>query len=110
MPVLKVASMSAILPTENYKVFFGDTAVTVDPTNGFLQSAGLTPNLQGGVTAAMPGGSFLGSIVSGYLSDKLGRNKAIMIASIVFIIGSIITCASHDIAMLVVGRFICGEF
>jgi sugar porter (SP) family MFS transporter len=101
--------MSAILPTENYKVFFGDTAVTVNEATGFLQSSGLTPDLQGGVTAAMPGGSFVGSIISGYLSDRFGRNKAIMVASTVFIIGSILTCASHNIGMLIVGRFICGS-
>ena len=103
-----VASMSAILPTENYKVFFGDTDVTTKD-NGDLTSPGLTSNLQGGVTAAMPGGSFLGAIVSGYIADKVGRRQAIMIASVIFIIGSIITCASQAIAMLVVGRLICGE-
>lgn len=103
-----IASMSAIIPTENYKVFFGDTPVTT-LSNGYLASAGLTSNLQGGVTASMPGGSFVGAVASGWIADKVGRRQAIMISSIIFIVGSILTCASNGIAMLVVGRFICGE-
>jgi len=38
----------------------------------------------GGITAAMPGGSWLGALVSGYLSDILGRKKAIQIGSIIW--------------------------
>lgn len=56
----------------------------------------------------MPGGSFCGALISGYLTDKLGRKGAIQIGSIVWIIGSIISCASQNIAMLIVGRFING--
>ena len=38
----------------------------------------------GGITAAMPGGSWLGALVSGYLSDILGRKKAIQIGSVIW--------------------------
>ena len=62
----------------------------------------------GGITASMPAGSWLGSLVSGYLSDWLGRKKSIQIGSIIWCIGSILVCASHGIAMLIVGRIVNG--
>ena len=37
-----------------------------------------------GITAAMPGGSFLGALASGFLSDTLGRRKAIMLGPIIW--------------------------
>lgn len=65
-------------------------------------------SVQGGITAAMPGGSFVGALVSGYLTDKLGRRKAIQIGCLIWIIGSIISCAAQNIGMLIAGRFING--
>jgi MFS family permease len=56
----------------------------------------------------MPGGSFIGALVSGYLTEKLGRKKAIQIGCAIWIIGSIISCASQSIGMLIAGRFING--
>lgn len=56
----------------------------------------------------MPGGSWLGALVSGVLTDRLGRKKAIMTGCIIWIIGSTIISASQNIAMLIVGRVING--
>lgn len=56
----------------------------------------------------MPGGSFIGALLSGYLTDKLGRRRAIQVGCLIWIIGSIISCAAQNIAMLIVGRFING--
>lgn len=91
-----ISSMSAILPTSNYKVYFGGN------------ESGPTANVQGGITAAMPGGSFVGAVVSGILSDVFGRRNSIFIACCIFIVGSILVCAAQAVGMLVVGRFVCG--
>jgi MFS family permease len=56
----------------------------------------------------MPGGSFCGALVSGYLTDKLGRRRAIQIGCAIWIIGSIISSAAQNIGMLIAGRFING--
>ena len=56
----------------------------------------------------MPGGSFIGALASGFLSDRFGRKRSIQIGAIIWCVGSIIVCASQDIAMLIVGRFING--
>lgn len=39
---------------------------------------------QGGITAAMPGGSWLGALVSGYVSDHFGRKTSLQIGSVIW--------------------------
>nr|CAD1814643.1 monosaccharide transporters [uncultured fungus] len=94
-----ISSMSAIISTEAYKCYFNQ---------GDIPCKGPQSDVQGGITAAMPGGSWLGALVSGYLSDILGRKKAIQIGAIIWCIGSILVCASNGIAMLIVGRIVNG--
>lgn len=116
-----ISSMSAIIGTNQYKCYFnqGPTPASRDDCTGPKAS------VQGGITAAMPGGSFLGALASGFLSDILGRRKAIMLGPIVWYVaihmtftlivpdcyrcvGSILVCAAQNIGMLIVGRFING--
>lgn len=63
---------------------------------------------QGGITASMPGGSFLGSLFAGFISDAIGRKGTIQIASIVWIVGAAIQCSSINQAQLICGRVIAG--
>ncbi|KAJ3730539.1 general substrate transporter [Lentinula raphanica] len=63
---------------------------------------------QGAIVAAMPAGSFVGALAVTQLADKLGRRKTIMLSSIIWVIGSILQCASVNRGMLVVGRIISG--
>ena len=95
--------MSAILGTTAYNCYFNQQGPPVDGACG-----GPRPGVQGGITAAMPAGSWLGAILSGFLSDILGRKKAIMVGCVIWWIGSAIICASQNIPMLVVGRIING--
>lgn len=90
-----ISSVSAILGTRQYNTYF-------DAPNGPNAST------QGGITASMPGGSFIGAILSGWIADRVGRKYAIMIGAFIWLIGSTITCAAQNVAMLVVGRFING--
>lgn len=70
--------------------------------------AGPTSSTQGGISASMPGGSFVGALVSGFITDLFGRRRAIQIGAVIWCIGSLITAASYSIGQLVVGRFING--
>ena len=85
----------------------------------FNNSFGLDPespghaSLEGNIVSVLQAGCFFGAASSFYLSDKLGRKRALMLADLIFIIGSIVqtTCAmgqGHDLAQLYVGRVIGG--
>jgi len=80
--------LSAFLGTPQYTDYFNNPGSTE----------------QGGITASMSGGSFLGALAAGFLSDHLGRRHAIQIAACIWIIGSTISSASQNVAMLIVGR------
>ncbi|GAD97734.1 hypothetical protein AN9184.2 [Paecilomyces variotii No. 5] len=97
-----IASMSAILGTQQYKCFFNQGGVE----DG--SCAGPTSSTQGGISAAMPGGSFIGALCSGILTDWLGRKRAIQVGAVIWCVGSILVCSSYSIGQLVVGRFING--
>ena len=56
----------------------------------------------------MSAGSFVGALAAGFLSDHIGRKHSIEVAVVIWIIGSIITCSSHNVAQLVAGRVING--
>ncbi|KAK8154479.1 general substrate transporter [Phyllosticta citrichinensis] len=98
-----ISSMSAIISTQQYLCYFNQGGI-----NDLGKCAGPNSDVQGGITAAMPGGSYLGAIISGFLSDNLGRKKAIMIGTIIWCVGCILMAASQNIGMLVLSRFING--
>ncbi|PGH33319.1 hypothetical protein GX50_03872 [[Emmonsia] crescens] len=107
-----ISSMSALISTSHYLCFFNEGpdyygVITPDNPDG-RRCSGPRPSTQGGITAAMPGGSWVGALVSGYLSDILGRKKSIQVGSAFWIIGSTISAASQSIGMLIAGRFING--
>lgn len=102
-----ISSMSAIIGTNQYKCYFND-GPEGPPFNDNPVCSGLTSLNQGGVTAAMPAGSWLGALISGFLTDKLGRKKAIMTGCLIWIVGSIISSASQSMGMLIAGRLING--
>ena len=75
-----ISSQSAILGTWQYKCYFnqGPAWTTHD------ECSGPTPSVQGGISASMPGGSWVGAVVSGFLSDRFGRNRSIMISCVIW--------------------------
>ncbi|KIM38459.1 hypothetical protein M413DRAFT_242004 [Hebeloma cylindrosporum] len=56
----------------------------------------------------MPAGSLIGALAVTQLADRLGRKKTIMLAGVIWVIGSVLQCASINRGMLVVGRIISG--
>jgi MFS family permease len=56
----------------------------------------------------MSAGSFAGSIAAGWLSDILGRRGALMIASLVWIVGAMVQCSAQNVTHLVAGRVVSG--
>ena len=52
------------------------------------------PNAQGAIVAAMPAGSLVGALIVSSLADKIGRKKVVIISGWVWVVGSILQCAS----------------
>ena len=75
-----ISSQSAILGTWQYKCYFnqGPAPLTHD------ECLGPTASVQGGISASMPGGSWVGALLSGFLSDMFGRKRSIMIGAIIW--------------------------
>lgn len=71
--------MSAIISTQPYLCQFNELG-----HNNEGLCRGPRTAVQGGITAAMPGGSWLGALVSGFLSDIFGRKTSIQIGSVIW--------------------------
>jgi predicted MFS family arabinose efflux permease len=53
-------------------------------------------------------GAVFGCLLAGVLSDRFGRRDTIGGSALIFIVGGVLQCASHNIAMQLVGRFVSG--
>jgi len=53
-------------------------------------------------------GAIIGASVGGWINDRFGRKKAIIIADTLFFIGSVIMAAAINPAILIVGRVFVG--
>jgi len=49
---------------------------------------------QGAIVASMPAGSFVGALLVTQLADRIGRKPTIVLSGLVWVIGSILQCAS----------------
>lgn len=87
-----ISSMSAWIGVDSYKTYFGNPGTT----------------LQGGITASMSAGSFLGAIGAGFIADRLGRRMSLMIASCIWMVGAALQCSAQNVAHLIVGRVVSG--
>jgi MFS family permease len=80
-----ISSISGVIGTPQYIAYFNN------PSSG----------QQGGITASMPGGSFVGALASGILSDKISRKYTIQLGAIIWCIGAILQCAAQNIGMVI---------
>uniref|UniRef100_A0A060T5C6 ARAD1B09900p n=1 Tax=Blastobotrys adeninivorans TaxID=409370 RepID=A0A060T5C6_BLAAD len=66
-------------------------------------------SLQGGITASIQAGAFVGSLLTGaFVADRLGRRWTIICGAILFTIGVAICCGANNIYALIAGRVING--
>lgn len=67
-----ISSMSAQLSENAYNCYFNQ-GPDGPPFTEELNCSGPRSLVQGGITASMAGGSWLGALISGILSDRIGR-------------------------------------
>ena len=68
----------------------------------------LTSMMAGVTVSAVLFGAFLGSAVSGKMTYEIGRRKALIIVSFIFIIGTLMTAIAPNNLFLIVGRAVLG--
>ena len=63
---------------------------------------------QGGIGASLAGGSVIGALLAGPVSDKFGRRDSIAFASLWWLAGTAVQVSTHSRGQLIAGRFLNG--
>jgi SP family galactose:H+ symporter-like MFS transporter len=64
--------------------------------------------LQEIIVSSVVFGAMAGALMSGRLADQLGRRKLLIIASLAFIVGTVMSSFAHSLSILIEGRIIIG--
>ncbi len=90
-------------------LLFGfDTGVINVALPTLREAFDLTPELESWVVSAVLAGGMAGPFISGPLTDYLGRKKINILASLIFVIGSVLTAVAPDVKVLIAGRLLLG--
>src|SRR5436853_4375047 len=109
--------MDALRPSGRTIYFFGalggllfgyDTGVISGALLFIPNTFKLTPFLQGAIVASLLLGAVVGAAFAGRMSDQLGRRRLIMIAAVVFTVGSLLAAFAPTVGILIAARFIIG--
>ncbi|KAJ9480621.1 hypothetical protein VN97_g12927 [Penicillium thymicola] len=75
----------------------------------FLKTFGYpSTTIQGQIVATYDIGCIIGTLVSMFAGDKLGRRRSILIGCCILIIGAILQTASYSLEQMIVGRVVAG--
>ncbi|MFD2706049.1 sugar porter family MFS transporter [Salibacterium lacus] len=85
-----------------------DTAV-ISGAITFLQDLyDLTPAMEGIIISSVMVGGVIGVGISGFLSDRLGRKKILMVSGIIFAISALWSALAGSVLSLILARFLGG--
>ncbi|MDQ0298151.1 SP family arabinose:H+ symporter-like MFS transporter [Salibacterium salarium] len=85
-----------------------DTAV-ISGAIGFLQELyDLSPAMEGFVISSVMIGGVVGVALSGFLSDRYGRRKILMVAAIFFAISALASALATNVTILILARVLGG--
>ena len=102
--ILKVSVVAAI----GGLLFGYDTAV-IAGVIGYLEiKFKLSPLMVGWAASSAIWGCVFGVLFTGYISDRIGRKKSLIITAILFFISSILAAFSSDLTEFIIARFIGG--
>lgn len=90
-------------------LLFGyDTAVVAGAIGFIQQKFDLSAAMMGWIASCALIGCVVGAMFSGYLSDKLGRKKVLILSAILFLVSSLGTAIPQSLTFFVVFRIIGG--
>ena len=112
-------------PQGTYNLFFIIQLVSVAGIGGFLfgydtgvisgaqlyfvnDFPDITEGQKSMIVSLALAGAAVGSLFSGTLSDYSGRKPVIMVADVMFTLGSLLMCYAPSITMLIIGRVVVG--
>jgi MFS transporter, SP family, arabinose:H+ symporter len=102
--ILKVSTVAAI----GGLLFGYDTAVIAGVV-GYLQVRfHLSPVMVGWAASSAIWGCVVGAMVAGYLSDRIGRKKVLVVTAILFFISSIAAAFANNLTQFILARLIGG--
>jgi SP family galactose:H+ symporter-like MFS transporter len=104
LPVFVVAGIAALAG-----LLFGyDTGIISGAILFIRTDFALSATTEGLVVSAVLFGATFSSVLSGRLADRLGRRTVLLIASLFFIVGSLVGAFATSVVVLVISRFVLG--
>ena len=98
----------ALVATFGGLLFGYDTGVINGALDPMSRELGMGNTIQGWVTGSLAFAAALGAMVTGRISDAIGRRKTIIGLSILFIAGALACVFTPSIAVLLMGRTMLG--
>lgn len=90
-------------------LMFGyDTAVISGVIGSLQKKFELSTLMMGWAASSAIWGCIVGVLVAGYVSDKIGRKKTLIMTAILFLASSIIAAVPENLTQFLIGRFIGG--
>jgi MFS transporter, SP family, arabinose:H+ symporter len=90
-------------------LLFGYDTSVISGAIGFMQTKfGFGNAMQGWVVSCLMIGAIIGAGFAGVLSDRLGRKKMLVVAGLLFAIGSIVSAIAPTVNMFVIARIVGG--
>lgn len=104
----KFAAKAAIIASIGGLLFGYDVGVVEGALPQLTREMKLSLGQQDMVVATMVAGALSGSVVAGYLTDRLGRWLTIVLTDLTFIVAGFVLFAAQTPGSIFVGRFIVG--
>ena len=64
--------------------------------------------LLGGVVAVYYAGTLIGALMGGWIGDKIGRIKTVVVGSLIAIIGAVLQTSAQNVGWMMASRIITG--
>lgn len=104
----RMVALAASIAAIGGLLFGYDTGIIASALIYITHSFDLDSTGQQGIAAALNLGAVFGAIMSGPLSDRLGRRPSVVVAALVFIVASLGCALAPSQTMLIAARFALG--